>query len=368
MQPLYDDIIDNIIVLRITIALSILAVVFLIGSLGYHFIEGMTFFDGFYMTFITITTIGFTELANLSQFGRVLTMLLFVMGIGVISYIASQTTQLIFESEIFRIRAMKKQLEKTDQHYIIAGYGRIGHRIAEVLKEANVPVVVIDNRESSIERVKNDNLLYVAGDAQNETVLKEAGIERAKGLICTLSRDQDNVFVTLIGRELNPNIFILVRTNHHQNTKKIRRAGADKVISPYEIGADRMANVILRPNVDHFMDRILDGTNQDHVFDEVKIFEGSELAGKTLQEAQIRQKYFVVIIAIIPESKDHIHFNPGSNDKISVGDSLIVLGDFDRIKELREEGCKDFRTLEERVSKHDFMKNINSTKDNIQSA
>lgn len=367
MTPFYDDIIDSIIVLRISIALSILAVVFLLGSLGYHFIEGMPFFDGFYMTFITITTIGFTELANLSQTGRILTMVLFVMGIGVISYIASQTTQLIFESEIFRIRAMKKQLEKMDQHYIIAGYGRIGHRIAEVLKDADIPIVVIDNRESSLERVKNENLLYVAGDAQDEEVLKEAGIERAKGLICTLSRDQDNVFVTLIARDINPDIFILVRTNQHHNTKKILRAGADKVISPYEIGADRMANVILRPNVDQFMNRILDGTTQDHVFDEVKVFEGSELANKTLQDARIRQKYFVVIIAIIPEDQDSIQFNPGSQDKISVGDSLIVLGDFERIKHLREKGCKDFRTLEERVSNHDFINNLNSPKNNLQS-
>ena len=368
MQRFYNDIIDNIIALRIAIALSVLVFVFLVGSIGYHFIEGMRFFDGFYMTFITITTIGFAELTNLSEAGRVLTMVIFVMGIGVISYIASQTTQLIFESEIFRKRAMKKQLEKMEQHYIVAGYGRIGHRIAEVLQEANIPVVVVENRESSIERIRDDKLLYVEGDAQEEDVLKEAGIERAKGLICALSRDQDNVFVTLIGRDLNPDIFILVRTNEHENTKKILRAGANKVISPYEIGADRMANVILRPHVDQFMDEILGGTTQDHVFDEVKIFEGSDLAGKTLEEAEIRQKYFVVIIAIIPENKDNIRFNPGSNDKISVGDSLIVLGDVDRIKHLREEGCEDFRTLEERVSKHNFMKHINPHQSNTQSA
>jgi len=368
MNRFYNDIIDNIIALRIAIALSVLVVVFFIGSVGYHIVEGMEFFDGFYMTFITITTIGFSELKNLSSAGRVLTMVLFVMGIGVISYIASQTTQLIFESEIFRRRAMRKQLEKMEQHYIVAGYGRIGHRIAEVLKDANIPLVVIENRESSIERIRENGHLYVEGDAQDEDILKEAGIERAKGLICTLSRDQDNVFVTLIGRDLNPDIFILVRTNQHQNTKKILRAGANKVISPYEIGADRMANVILRPHVDQFMDRILGGTTQDHVFDEVKIFSGSELAGKTLSEAEIRQKYFVVIIAIIPEDKDNIRFNPGSDDKITVGDSLIVLGDVDRIKHLREDGCKDFRTLEERVSRHDFMKHIKPHQSNTQSA
>jgi voltage-gated potassium channel len=368
MFRFYNDIIDNIILIRIAIAVSILVVVFIVGSVGYHFIEGMQFFDGFYMTFITITTIGFAELTNLSQGGRILTMVVFVMGIGVISYIASQTTQLIFESEIFRLRAMKKQLEKMERHYIIAGYGRIGHRIAEVLQDANISIVVIDNRESSIERIKDDKLLYVDGDAQDEEVLKEAGIERAKGLVCTLSRDQDNVFTTLIARELNPDLFILVRTNHHQNTKKIKRAGADKVISPYEIGADRMANVILRPNVDQFMDQILGGTTQDHVFDEVKIFEGSDLADKTLAEAQIRQKYFVVIIAIIPDDKKNIRFNPGSDDKISVGDSLIVLGDIERIKHLREEGCEDFRTLEERVSNYDFIQNMNQSKSNTKSA
>lgn len=371
MNGFYNNIIDNIIALRIIIASVILMVIFLIGSSGYHLIEGMNFFDGFYMTFITITTIGFSELTSLSSGGRVFTMAIFVMGIGVISYIASQTTQLIFESELFRLRAMKKQLGKMEDHYIVAGYGRIGHRIAEVLQEAEVPLVVVENQESSIERIQNNKLLYVAGDAQDEEVLQEAGIERARGLICTLSRDQDNVFVTLIAREINRDIFILVRTNQHQNTKKILRAGADKVISPYEIGADRMANVILRPHVDQFINRIQSGSPQkqvqDHVFDEIKVFEGSELDGKTLSEAQIRQKYFVVIIAIIPHEKEYIHFNPGSDDRISAGDSLIVLGDIERIEHLREEGCDDYRSLSERVSRHAFSKHFNSKEEDTNS-
>ena len=353
-----NNFIDNIISLRIVIASGILAFIFGFGTLGYHFIEQMSFFDGFYMTFITITTIGFSELKNLSDMGRILTMFLFVMGIGVISYIASQTTQLLFESELFRKRTMEKQLRKMQNHYIVCGYGRIGHRIAQVLKEANIPIVVVENRGTSIERIKEDNLLYVEGNAQEESVLKEAGVESAKGLICTLSRDQDNVFVTLIARELNEDIFILVRTNERKNSKKILRSGANKVLSPYEIGAERMANVILRPHVDQFMDRILGGATQDHVFDEVTIFEGAELAGKTLSEAGIRQKYFVVIIAIVPPDRNQIRFNPGSDDKINVGDSLIVLGDISRIKELRENGCNDFRSLSERVSKHNFLRDI----------
>src|SRR5699024_8896996 len=256
MEELYDDIIDNLIVLRIVIAVAILIGVFTIGSVGFHLIEGMSLFDGVYMSFITITTIGFAEVSSLSKHGRMFTIVVFLMGFGIISYIVSQSTQLVIESEIFRKRTMKKQLQKMQDHYIIAGYGRIGHRVAEVLKEAGISLVVIENKESSVERIRDNNHLHVAGDAQDEDVLKQAGIEDAKGIICSLSRDQDNVFVTLIARELNPNIFILVRTNEHQNTRKILRAGADKVISPYEIGADRMANVILRPHVDQFINRI----------------------------------------------------------------------------------------------------------------
>lgn len=229
MRRFYSDIIENTVILRIGVATAILVVIFALGSLGYHFVEGMSFFDGFYMTFITITTIGFSELKNLSDAGRILTMITFVMGIGVISYIASQTTQLLFESELFRLRAMEKQLEKMENHYIVCGYGRIGHRVSEVLKEADIPLVVVENRESSIERLRNDRLMYVQGNAQEESVLKKAGVERARGLVCALSKDQDNVFVTLIARELNENIFILVRTNeggqHAQNLPGRGRPG-----------------------------------------------------------------------------------------------------------------------------------------------
>lgn len=358
-RTLFNDILNNVVAFRIGMALMVLIAIFAAGSVGYHLLEDMTLFEGFYMTFITITTIGFGEIHSLTIKGRLLTVGISLVGIGVIAYIASQGTQLLFESEIFRTRAMKKTLEKMENHYIICGYGRIGHRIAQVLYDANIPIVVVENRPDVIERVNADRLLYVEGNAQEEDVLRRAGIERAQGLVCTLSRDQDNVFVTLIARELNERIFILVRTNQHRNTRKILRAGANKVISPYEIGADRMANVILRPHVDHFMDRILGGSTQDHVFDEAKIFPDSDLDGKTLSEASIRQKYFVVIIAIIPKESRKIVFNPGSDDKIQAGDSLIVLGDIDRISHLRSRGCNDHRTLAERVSDHNFLEFIN---------
>lgn len=346
---LYSSVVSNPAALRIGLATLVLFLIFGFGTFGYHLLENMAFFDGLYMTFITISTIGFTEIKSLSVEGRLFTMLIFVMGIGVISYIASQTTQLLFESELFLKRAMKKKLDKMDQHYIICGYGRIGHRIAKVLTDAGLDLVVIENRESSIQRIENDRLVYVKGDAQDENILVEAGIKKAKALICALSSDQDNVFTTLLARELSPEIFILVRSNENSNRTRILRAGADKVISPYDIGADRMANVILRPNVDNFIESMTHHDEQDHTFDEVQITDSSALSGKTLAEINAPSKYDVLIIAIIQQANGKIKFNPKSTDTIHIGDSLVVLGDLKKIQTFRSEMCKDTRSLAERA-------------------
>lgn len=348
MRRLHTYSFENPALVKIGIAAVIMLNVFGVGTIGYHFLEGLSWFEGFYMTFITISTIGFTELKTMTVEGRIFTVIIFVMGIGVISYIASQTTQVLFESELFYKRAMKKQLERMEGHYIICGYGRIGHRIAEDLRSADLPLVIVENRESSIERIRRDNLPYVEGDAQDEESLLDAGILRAKALICTLSSDQDNVFTTLLARELHPDIFILVRTNENKNRRKILRAGADKVISPYDIGADRMANVILRPNVDQFIDKMTRGEQQDHTFEEVMIAEESEIAGKSLIEINVRNKYSVLIIAILSEG-GKMNFNPESSTVINSGDSMIILGDPEKIRLFRKEVCKDFRSLSERA-------------------
>ncbi len=348
MRGFYSYSVENPAVVRISTATAVLFIIFIIGSVGYQYLEEMSWFEGFYMTFITISTIGFSELKKLSVEGRLFTIIVFVMGIGVISYIASQTTQLLFESKLFFKRAMRKQLQKMEDHYIICGYGRIGHRIAEDLKVADLPLVIVENRDSSIERIKRDKLTYVEGDAQDEESLLDAGIMKAKALICTLSSDQDNVFTTLLARELRPDIFILVRTNEKKNRRKILRAGANKVISPYDIGADRMANVILRPNVDQFIEKMTRGDQQDHTFEEVLIGEDSAISGKTLAEINVRSIYSVLIIAILPKDSG-MNFNPGSNTIINSGDSMIILGDPGKIQKFRTEVCKDFRSLSERA-------------------
>lgn len=348
LKKLQNYSLENAASIRIVLATIFLGMVFMLGSVGYHLIEDISLFDGFYMTFITITTIGFREVINLSVEGRILTVVVFVLGIGVISYIASQTTQLIFESELFFERVMKKRIQKMKDHYIICGYGRIGHRIAQDLKKADLPVVIVENRESSINRIKKDQLDYVEGNAQDEESLISAGIKDAKALICSLSSDQDNVFTTLVAREIRPDIFILVRTNENKNRRKVLKAGADKVISPYEIGADRMANVILRPNVDKFLEKMTSGDHQDHTFEEVQISNKSEVIGKSLMDINVRNKYSVLIIAII-SGTGTIDFNPGGKTVLEEGDSLIVLGDQDKIEVFRTTVCQDDRSLSERA-------------------
>jgi len=347
-NPLYSSIVENEALKRITIATILMLLIFFVGTIGYHYIEGMPFFDGLYMSFITISTIGFTEVQKLTLPGRVFTMGLFAIGIGVISYIASQTTQLLFESKLFFTRAMKKKLTELENHYIICGYGRIGHRIANVLKEAQLPVVIVENRDSSIKRIENDKLIYVKGNAQEETSLIDAGIDRAKALICTLSSDQDNVFTTLLARDLKDDLYILVRSNENANRKRMLRAGADKVISPYDIGADRMANVILRPRVEQFIEKMTRDDEQDHTFDEVLVNDNSPMDGKNLIEVNIRSKYEVLVIAIIPKN-GKIIFNPNSANTIHAGDSLVILGELKTINNFREEMCKDNRSLAERA-------------------
>lgn len=361
MKNRFSNFFENLIRIRIALAFAVLGLLFILGSVGYHYLAGMSLFDGFYMTFITITTIGFEEVKPLSTEGRILTILISMFGIGTLAYIASQTTQLLFENELFFQKALQRRIAKMEGHYIICGYGRIGRRIAEVLNDSAIELVIIENDSEAIKILKNERLQYVEGNAQEEEILKKAGIEKAKGLVCTLSKDEDNVFVTLIARELNEKLFILVRTNQQRNMRKILRAGANKVISPYEIGADRMANVILRPNVELFVDKIVKHSEEEHFFDEIMVFEGSDLDGKSIAEAGIRQNYNLVIIAIMPAESHKIIFNPGSSDVLHKGDILIVLGDMERIRRMRVQACGDTRTLAERVATQEYLKKMGVT-------
>jgi voltage-gated potassium channel len=309
------------------------------GTIGYAVIEEWSFLDGLYMTFITLTTIGFSEVRTLSDEGRLFTIAIGLIGIGAVAFIATRAAQLLVVSEGIRERHMKNQIAQLKDHYIICGYGRIGSRIVQDLRRGGREFVVVEIKPEKIEGLVEQRLLHVGGNAESEDVLRVAGIERAAGLILTLPEDSANVFVTLTARELRPDLFILVRTDTQQNARKLKRAGANKVVAAYEIGADRMAQVVLRPNVDRFVEDVLKTDGFDLSMEEVRVQAGSTLAGRSLSESQFRQRFDAIVVAILDSDNAEMSFNPAAQTVLKPGDILIVLGNREMISRLIREGC-----------------------------
>lgn len=324
---------------EIFLAVLALLVLFVIGTIGYTLLEGWTWMDGLYMTFITLSTIGFQEVHSLSNVGRLFTLGLGITGIGLLSFVVARSAQFLLASERLRERRLMKQLDQISDHFIICGYGRIGQRLAEDLRREGKPVVVVDIEDVVISRLREGDYLHVQGDAQEEETLRTAGIERAQGLILTLPNDSSNVFVTLTAREMNPDVFILARTVDQENRSKLLNAGADKVIAPSEVGADRMAQVVLRPNVDQFLEGVLRARALSLQIDEVKVLPNALLAGQTLAESNFRQQFEAIVIGIIDSQTEEMTFNPSPSYRIGEGDILVVLGDSTVIRTLREKAC-----------------------------
>jgi voltage-gated potassium channel len=325
------------------LAFFILLGLLIVGTAGYSLFEGWHWFDGFYMTFITITTIGFTELQQLSTFGRVFTIFIGISGIGLAAFIATRLTQFLITTQNLRERRLARMIDRMEDHLIICGFGRIGRRIVQDIDRAEQPFVVVEEQEERLEELREEQIPCVKGDAREEDTLHDAGIERAQSLLLTLPEDATTVFVTLTARELtqeaNPDLFIIARTNDHRNRAKLLTAGASKVIAPLEVGADRMAQVVMRPNVDQFMEEVLRTGALGLQMDEVHVQNGAPLAGRSLAESNFRQQFETVVVGVIEPDEDDMNFNPGADVKIQAGDILVVLGNPEMIRRLKFEGC-----------------------------
>ncbi|MEM1042605.1 MAG: potassium channel protein [Bacteroidota bacterium] len=328
---------------EIFVANLALLLLVIIGTAGYELIEGMSALDGLYMTFITLTTIGFAEVHPLSGAGKVFTIILSIFGIGIVAFVATRSVQVLVLSRHLRHRVMQRKIDRLEGHYVVCGYGRLGRRIAASLAEAGRDLVVIERDLERVAVLEAEGVPHVEGNAEEEATLRAAGIERAQGLVLTLPEDSANVFVTLTAKELRPDVFALARTNEHRNTRKLLRSGVDKVISPYEIGADRMAQVILRPHVDQFMEKVLHVDALDLRMEEVRVGAGSLLDGRSLAESDFRNRFNAVVIAFLNEDANEWRFNPSATATMEAGDILIVLGDHDMIERLRREGGSEAR-------------------------
>ncbi len=292
------------------------------------FIERWPFFDALYMTVITITTVGYGEIGVVSESGRIFTIILIFLGMGIMAYFVGVIAQTMVEFQISTIIGRRKLglLKKSiKNHYIICGYGRIGRIITLELKNNKMPVLVIDRDPDSRNLLESEKIPYIIDDASSEDVLMEAGIERAKGLVAVVSSDADNVFIVLTARGINPNLVIVSRADDEKAQKKLLRAGADRVVMPYLIGGQKMANTILRPVVTDFLEFTVHNRDIELKLEELKVEQGSKLDGVTLMDSGVRQETNIIIVGISKKDGSMV-FNPSSHTRIEAGDTLIALG------------------------------------------
>jgi voltage-gated potassium channel len=305
------------------------------GTAGYHWIEGWRLTDSLYMVVITLGTIGYGEVQQLSEAGRWFTMALIIGGVSLVTYAVGTITRMVVEGELQtlmgRRRAMSK-IRRLKDHYIICGYGRIGGMIAQEFARRPLPFVVVERDEGQVSRIPQE-IPVVVGDASEESVLLSAGIERARGLVTVLPSDADNLFVTLTARDLNPKLTIIARYEEPRSESKLRRAGADKVVSPYIIGGTRMAMAILRPAVIDFIELATSSESLGLQMEEVRVEEGSSLGEVKLVDSTIRSELDIMIVAIKKRS-GHMQFNPSGNTALEVGDRLIAIGERQQLAKL----------------------------------
>lgn len=305
------------------------------GTLGYHVIEGWSFFDSLYMSVITLATVGFGEVHPLSQNGRIFTMLFIIAGVGLVTYTVGMLARMVIEGEIqqlFGRRRTMTKIMKLKDHYVICGFGRIGQMVAAEFERRPMPFVVIESNPEKARRMPPDYPIVV-GDATEEEVLLNAGIERARGLVTVLHSDAANLFVTLSAREINPRLFIIARYEEERTKNKLVRAGADKVVSPYIIGGTRMAMAALRPAVIDFIELATQSESLGLQMEEILVPGSSPLIGQNLKDSNIRSGLDIIIVAIKKRS-GHMEFNPSATTVIGEGDRMIAIGETNQLQKL----------------------------------
>jgi len=323
---------------RIAVAGSVLLALTSVGATGYYWLEGLSPLDALYMTVITLSTVGFGEIKPLSTGGRLFTIGLILGGASVAAYLLSSAAELLFSTDLRRAweqQRRNRMLAKLSNHVIVCGYGRVGRSIVHALQAEGQPFVVIDLNPERVERLEAEGVLALAGNAANETRLKEAGLERARALMVAANSDAENVFIVLTARSLRPDLFIVARANFEETESKLLKAGANRVILPYRIAGRRMVTMLMRPAVVDFLDEVAHAGGLELLLEQVPIAPGSALAGRTLGEAQLRTRLDVNVLACrAPDGS--LLSRPNGHTQLTAGMELIVLGADARLQELRK--------------------------------
>ena len=317
-------------------AIVLMGAISLAGTVGYHVIEGASWWDSFFMTVITVTTVGYEEEVPLSRGGEVFTTILLISGLGVLLFLVTELARSVVEGELRqflgRVRR-SRMIERMSKHEIVCGYGRMGRAVVEELQRAGREVVIVERGGERVRRLQEEGYAVVSGDATSEATLRSANITQARGLVSCLNDDAHNVYVVLTARSLNPEIFIVGRATEEDAEQRILHAGADRVVNPYRLGGTRLAHLVVKPAIVSFFDASLEGT--DLQLDQTSVGASSPLVAHTLAEADVRNTWGLDVVAVQREAK--VHPSPPADFRVEVGDVLVVFGRRDQISRFDRE-------------------------------
>ena len=295
--------------------------------IGYMVILRWNFIDSLFMVLTSITTVGYEEVHPLGAVGRLFTMTVIVVGVGTMLYTLGIFGELLVDGQLgryARMRGMEGRIADLKEHFIVCGFGRMGTRVALEFRQLETPFVVVESNAESLERLRGAELLYVEGDATSDESLLKAGILRAKGLVTAVDSDERNVFITLTARALNPALFIVARSSFQDSVEKLRRAGANQVVSPYLMGAHRMAAMAVRPVAVDVLDTVLNGENIDLVVEELLVPSASRLLGRSLADSGMREAGANILA--IRKRSGQLRINPPDSQVLESDDLLVAIG------------------------------------------
>jgi voltage-gated potassium channel len=318
--------------------LTLLAIVTILGTVGYVLIEDEDVFDAFYDTVITISTVGFAEpTGGLSTAGKVLTIFVVIAGVGSALYTATAGLEIALEQLLGgerRHRRLQKEVESMNGHVIVCGFGRVGRNVWSELQRYNEASVVVEVDHERVEGARERGALVVEGNATTDEILREAGIERAKGLIASVRDDSDNLVIVLSAKALRPELLVIARASEAINEEKLLLAGADRVVAPQVVGAHRLAALATQPDLTDFIDLVVQGQVVEFAVEQCSVQEGSALAGQTLRGADVHGRAGALVIAL-QKPPAEVRLNPDPDEEIEAGSVLIGLGSPAQLASLR---------------------------------
>jgi voltage-gated potassium channel len=323
---------------RFILIAGLLCFTLVVGTAGFKLLAGYSWFEGFYMTLTTITTVGYQELRPLSHAGRIFNSFLILFGVVAMFLAVGAMTQTIIELELqdrYGERRKKRMINNLHDHFIICGFGRVGRNASYEFQRANAHFLVIDRNEQRVATAVNAGMLAIVADATQDDSLREAAVLRARGLIAALPSDAENLFIILSAKTLNPKLTVVTRVSEEEAGEKLRRAGADTVLTPYAMAGRQLADVLLRPHVVEFLDFARSNIGPKITMEQVCVTSNGEFTRRTLGQLLDLRKSGVIVLAVRKQGGETI-FNPPAEIEISVGDFLIVMGERSSLQKLEQ--------------------------------